>query len=316
MNSYYYGTNRNRLPATTAARSATPAPAAHNDRTMPRRSPAEPAAAHTRSGLARLMPDTDHAAAYLLTVEDTPQSYVDLDDPTHLEFEYVRRLAHVADLAFPAATAIDALHLGGGALTLARYLARTRPGSRQLAVEIDTALTEFVRAHLPLDKRARIRVRAADAREALATMKPGSWDYIVSDVFAAARTPGHLTSVEYVQLSATALRETGVYAANLADGGALKFARAQAATVAAVYPHCALIAEPGVLRGRRFGNLILAAGHQPLPLQELARKTAADPFPARVVADEALLQWIAGAPPVTDANASDSPEPPPGAFTV
>ena len=66
---------------------------------MPRRTPAAPATAHTRGGLARLLPDTDHPAAYLLTVEDTPQSYVDLDDPAHLEFEYIRRLAHIADLA-------------------------------------------------------------------------------------------------------------------------------------------------------------------------------------------------------------------------
>ena len=262
------------------------------------------------------MPDTDHTAAYLLTVDDTPQSYVDLDDPTHLEFEYIRRLAHLADHAFPTDNPIDALHLGGGALTLPRYLAHTRPGSRQLAVEIDTALTEFVRTHLPLDKKARIRVRAADAREALTTMKPAGWDLIISDVFAGARTPAHLTSLEYTQLSATALRETGVYAVNLADGTSLRFARTQAATLTAAYPHCALIAEPGVLRGRRFGNLVLAAGHQPLPLAKLTRSSAADPFPARVLADADLRQWIAGALPVTDATAVDSPEPPPGAFTV
>jgi hypothetical protein len=283
---------------------------------MPRRTPAEPATAHTGTGLARLLPDTDHPDAYLLTVEGTPQSYVDLDDPAHLEFEYVRRLAHLADLAFPDTAPIDALHLGGGALTLPRYLAHTRPASRQLAVEIDTALTDFVRTHLPLDKRARIRVRAADAREALTTLKPASQDLIISDVFAGARTPAHLTSLEYVQLGAAALRETGLYAANLADGAPLRFARAQAATLAAVYPHCALIAEPAVLRGRRFGNLVLAAAHRPLPLAALTRKVAADPFPARVLADEDLRQWIAGAAPVTDATAVDSPEPPAGAFTV
>ena len=61
---------------------------------MPRRTAAQPASARTLGGHARLMPDTDHPAAYLLTLDDTPQSYVDLDDPAHLEFEYVRRLAH------------------------------------------------------------------------------------------------------------------------------------------------------------------------------------------------------------------------------
>lgn len=287
---------------------------------MPRRTPAQPATAHTHGGLARLLPDTDHPAAYLLTLDDTPQSYVDLDDPDHLEFEYIRRLAHLAAHTTgpdqPPTTPIDALHLGGGALTLPRHLAHTRPGSRQLAVEIDAALTDFVRTHLPLDKRARIRVRAADAREALAGMRPATWDLIISDVFAGARTPGHLTTVEYVRLTAAALRETGLYAANLADGPPLAFARAQAATVLAVYPHAALIAEPGVLRGRRFGNLVLAGAHHPLPVAALTRKSAADPFPARVLADDELRKWTAGATPVTDATATDSPPPPPGAFTV
>lgn len=283
---------------------------------MPRRTPTQPAATPTPGGLARLLPDTDHTAAYLLTIDDTPQSYVDLEDPTHLEFEYIRRLAHLADHTHPAGTPLDALHLGGGALTLPRYLAHTRPGSRQLAIEADPILTDFVRTHLPLDKRARIRVRIADARQALTTMKPASWDLIISDVFAGARTPAHLTSLEYAQLTAHALRDTGLYAVNIADGAPLRFARAQAATVLAAYPHAALIAEPGVLRGRRYGNLVLAAARHTLPLAELSRAAAADPFPARVIADDELTAWIGGATPVTDATAQDSPPPPPGTFTV
>ncbi|WP_051452114.1 spermidine synthase [Actinospica robiniae] len=284
---------------------------------MPRRTPAAPASATTRTGEVRLLPDTDRPDAHLLTLDGTPQSYVDLDDPTHLEFEYVRRLAHLADLALaPESAAVDALHLGGGALTLPRYLAHTRPGSRQLAVEIDPELTEFVRTHLPLDKRARLRVRAADAREALAGMKPDSWDLVISDVFAGARTPAHLTSLEYVQLTAHALREPGVYAANLADGAPLRFARAQAATVQAVYPHVVLIAEPAVLRGRRYGNIVLAGSRHPLPVPALVRATAADPFTARVLTGDELTTWIGGAVPVTDATAADSPEPPPGTFVV
>lgn len=282
---------------------------------MPRRTSAQPAAADTLGGHVRLLPDTDRPAAYLLTLDGAPQSYVDLDDPAHLEFEYIRRLAHLADLALPPGPR-DALHLGGGALTLPRYLQHARPGSRQLAVEIDAGLTEFVRAHLPLDRRARIRVRAADAREALAGMRPASWDLIVSDVYAGARTPAHLTTLEYVQLTAQALREDGLYAANLADGSPLNYSRAQAAIVLAVYPHAALIAEPAVLRGRRFGNLVLAAAHRPLPLAELTRATAGDPFPARVIADDELRRWTAGTAATTDADATESPQPPPGAFTV
>lgn len=276
----------------------------------------QPAALLTASGVARLLPDVDRPGAMLLTVNEVPQSYVDLGDPTRLEFEYVQRLAHLADTVFPPGAQIDALHLGGGALSLARYVARTRPGSRQLAVEIDGELTAFVREHLPWDRRWRLRVRTDDARVALASRRPQSADLIVSDVFAGARTPAHLTSVQYVQLAATALRPGGLYAANLADGAPLAFARAQAATVRAVFRYAALIAEPAVLRGRRFGNLVLAGAHEPLPVVELARRAAADAFPARVTADAELEAWIGGAAVVTDTTAAPSPEPPPNTFTL
>jgi spermidine synthase len=281
-----------------------------------RRAASQPAAALTASGVARLLPDVDRPGAVLLTLDEVPQSYVDLSDPTRLEFEYIQRLAHVADAVFPAGARLDALHLGGGGLSLPRYLAHTRPGSGQLAVEIDGLLVAFVREHLPWDRRWRLKVRTGDAREALASRRPASADLVVADAFAGARTPAHLTSVQFVQLAANVLRQGGVYTANIADGAPLAFARGQAATVRAVFEHVALIAEPSVLRGRRFGNLVLAASREPLPLAELTRRAAGDPFPARVTGGQELEEWIAGAAAVTDENAVPSPEPPPGAFEL
>jgi hypothetical protein len=275
-----------------------------------------PRSARTAGGLVRLLPDVDRPGAFLLTVDGAAQSYVDLNDPGHLEFEYVRRLAHLADAAFPPGSPLRALHLGGGALTLPRYLAHTRPGSGQLAVEVDEELTALVREALPWDRRWRLRVRAADARAALEGARAGGYDLVVSDVFAGARTPAHLTSVEFVRAGAAALDGAGVYAANVADGGRLAFARGQAASVRAVFPHACLIAEPAVLRGRRFGNLVLAGCRAPLPVAALARAAAGDAFPARVVAGPDLDAWLGGAAPVTDAQAVDSPAPPPGAFEV
>src|ERR671932_1329211 len=142
-------------------------------------------------GTAELLGDADRDGSWILMVAGTPQSHVDLEDPTHLEFEYVRRMGHVLALAAPEGEPVDAVHLGGGALTLPRYVAATRPGSRQRVVELDEPLTELVRTHLPLPRDARVRVRAADARAALATMRAASADVVVSDVFAGARTPAH-----------------------------------------------------------------------------------------------------------------------------
>ncbi|WP_104523686.1 spermidine synthase [Blastococcus atacamensis] len=265
-------------------------------------------------GTAELLGDADRDGAWVLMLDGTPQSHVDLEDPAHLEFEYVRRMGHVLDLAAEPGVPLDVVHLGGGALTLPRYVAVTRPGSRQRAVEIDQPLTDLVREYLPLPRNARIRVRAADAREALQSMHPASADVVVTDVFAGARTPAHLTSVEFAAEVARVLRPGGVHIANVADGPPLRFARAQVATLRTAFAHVCLLAEPGTMRGRRFGNLVAVASDDELPIAALTRACARDPMPSRVVDGADLDRFVGKVPPVTDAEAQPSPEPPEGVF--
>lgn len=266
-------------------------------------------------GTAELLADADREGSWILLVESTPQSHVDLSDPTHLEFEYVRRMGHVLDLAAAPGAPLDVVHLGGGALTLPRYVSVTRPGSRQRVVEIDERLTDLVRQHLPLPRGARVRVRAADARAGLGALRDASADVVLTDVFAGARTPAHLTSTEFAAEACRVLRPGGVYAANLADGPPLRFARAQIATLRSVFPHVCLLAEPGTLRGRRFGNLVAVASTAALPADGFVRRCAGDPIPARVVHGTDLHRFAGSSRPVQDADAVDSPEPPEGVFS-
>jgi spermidine synthase len=266
------------------------------------------------SGLAEIVPDRDRPRAWTLLIDGTPQSHVDLDDPTRLSFEYQRRFGHLADLAAAPRQPVSALHLGGGALTLARYIASTRPRSRQQVAEIDTALTELVRRALPLDRTWQLRVRGGDAREILARSPEAQADLVVADIYSGARIPAHCASVEFAQLAARALRPDGRYAVNVTDGGKLAFARAQVATLRSVFAEVALIADPTVLRGRRFGNLVLIAAQQPLPVEELTRRIATDPFPGRIEHGPRLVDFQAGAVPVPDGSAVPSPVPPPEAF--
>ncbi|MFF7952353.1 spermidine synthase [Streptomyces griseorubiginosus] len=275
-----------------------------------------PVAKATDFGFAKLMPDVDRERAWLLTVDGAPQSYVDLDEPLHLEFEYARRLGHVLDLVGEAGRALDAVHLGGGALTLPRYLVASRPGSRQDVVEADQGLLDLVVEHLPLPDGAGIAVHAADARTWLEKAPADSADVLVADVFGGSRVPAHLTSLEYAREAARVLRGDGVYLANLADSAPFAFLRSQLATFAEVFEELVLIAEPAVLRGRRFGNAVLVAAHQPFDTVALARRTAADAFPARVEHGDGLRKFTGGARPVSDADALASPEPPDGAFGI
>ncbi|MFJ8753099.1 spermidine synthase [Streptomyces sp. NPDC102441] len=270
----------------------------------------------TDCGTARLLPDVDRDRAWLLTVDGAPQSYVDLDEPEHLEFEYVRRLGHVVDRADANGTPLDVVHLGGGALTLPRYVAATRPGSRQDVAEADQGLVDLVLEHLPLPEGAGVTVHGSDARGWLEEAPEGSADLLIADVFGGARVPAHLTSVEYARAAGRLLRPDGVYAANLADSAPFTFLRSQLANFADVFDELALIAEPAVLRGRRFGNAVLLASRAPLDVGPLTRLCAADAFPARVEHGAALARFMRGAKPVRDSEAVASPEPPDGAFSI
>ena len=237
----------------------------------------------------------------------------------------MRRLGHLIDLAAPAGMPLCVMHLGGGGLTLARYVAATRPGSRQLAVESDAEVAELVRRRLPLDQlpdqvldrpgRPRagtgaVAVRVADARAVLERVPARSFDVVIADVFAGNQTPAHLTSVEFTAAAARALAPPGIYAANIGDGPPLAHARRRVATVRSVFRHACVIAEAAGLRGRRFGNLVVAAGGHQLPIAGVTRRTAADPFPARLVEGAELDRFVAGSEPITDAHAEPSPAPP------
>lgn len=261
-------------------------------------------------GTARLMPDADNPGGWTLLVDGTPQSYVDTERPDRLEFEYMRRFAAVVDQVEEPGKRIDILHLGGGALTLPRYVAATRPGSRQRVIERDAALTAFVRRMLPLPRGADIRVRAAEARQAVERMTSARFDLVITDVYRPdGRMPGDLGTTEAAIAIARALRPAGRYAVNLADGSSLRFSRTAVATLRAVFADVCLIAEPTVLKGRRFGNLVAVAGSA-LPLDALATDAARDAFPARLLHGADLDRFVAGARPVTDGAAEDSPEPP------
>ncbi|MBT2506782.1 fused MFS/spermidine synthase [Streptomyces sp. ISL-98] len=286
---------------------------AKNKRRRERAAP-EPVVEQVDGGLAELIPDRDRPRGRTLLIDGAPQSHVDLDDPSYLDFAYQRRLGHIADLAAPQGQPVQVLHLGGGAFTLARYVAATRPRSTQQIVEVDAALVQLVRRELPLDANARIKVRSVDARAGLAKIADGWADLLIADVFSGARTPAHLTSTEFLDDVRRVLKPGGFYAANIADGPPLAYLRGQIATAAAVFPDLALAADPAVLRGRRFGNAVLLGSDRTLPLAELTRRIATDPHPGRVEHGRELADFTGGAAVVTDAGAKPSPEPPPSVF--
>ena len=257
-------------------------------------------------------PDRWVPGSYTLVVDGTPQSHVSLDDPSQLFFEYVQRMGHVIDQLRTPGEPITAIHLGAGAFTIPRYIHATRPGSRQQVIELEMDLVDLVREHLPLPKDAQIRLRHGDARETLKKLPDGlkgAADLVVVDVFSGARTPAHVTSIEFYTELAEFLAPAGVVLVNVADGPGLAFARSQASTLQTVLGNVAALAETQILKGRRFGNVVMVASKTALPTEWMPRLLAGGPHPSVVVAGRELTDWIAGAPVSTDATAIPSPPP-------
>lgn len=262
--------------------------------------------------LAIIEPDRWVTGGYMLVVDGTPQSHVNTEDPGQLSFEYVARIGHVIDQLGMPGEPITAIHLGAGALTLPRYIHATRPGSRQQVIELERDLVDLVRSEIPLPRDAGIRIRYGDARAVLGRLPAGlvgTADLVVVDIFSGARTPAHVTSLEFYREAAALLAPDGVMAVNIADGPGLRYARSQAATLVAALDDVAVLAETQVLKGRRFGNVVIVGSKAALPLDWMPRLLAGGPHPSKVVTGRELRDWIAGAPITTDATAIQSPPP-------
>lgn len=239
-------------------------------------------------GTAVLLRDPDAHASYVVEVDGHRQSHVDLEDPTHLGFDYMRRIGHVVDLVAPAGEALDAVHLGGGALTLPRYIAGTRSNSRQRVFEIDEQLIDVVRRELPLQRHWNIRVGARDALEGIRSLRDHSADLVVADVYAGGKTPAHLTTRDVVAEAARVLRPGGIYAVNVIDHPLSGSARQQIGHLRTCFSSVAAVAGASRRGGRRLGNVVVVGSAGPLPVAALRTRVAADRHPGRVLAGTAL----------------------------
>lgn len=260
-----------------------------------------------------LVADPGRPRAWTLRVEGVDQSHVDLDDPTHLEFDYIARMADALDEAYPPPTRIRVVHIGGAAMTFARYVATTRPTSAQIVLEPDSVLTAYVREHLPLPPRSGIKVRDVDGRTGLVGLRAGAADVVVLDAYDGPRVPPDLTTTEAFTQMVDALAPTGMLLANIADRAPFDYARRVVAAITACFPAIAVSAEPATLRGRRFGNLLVMASRTPVPVDGLRRRAASSPFPYRVLSRAAQDGRFSGGRPLTDADPGSSPPPPGGA---
>ncbi|WP_338538941.1 fused MFS/spermidine synthase [Janibacter terrae] len=261
------------------------------------------------------VPD-DHGGVTVMR-DGHPQSHVDVDDPEHLVFEYVQHMAAVLDAVFPGPDPIGVTHVGGAGLSLPRWVHATRPGSPQIVLEPDEALTAVVREELPLPRGHRIRVRPQLGRPGLEALKDASAHAVVVDAFEAGRVPADLQTVEFFGHVARVLRPDGVLVMNCPDEPGWRHLADVVAGLRTTCEHVALVAMRDVLKGRRYGNAVLVAAHRPLDLDEIRRQVGRWPFPSGVLAGAELTRRTAAGRVLTDAGSRPSPTAPdPGRWRV
>lgn len=259
--------------------------------------------AETVYNCASVQTDPERASGRTLVLDGVRHSYVDLDDPTHLEFAYVRAMAAAVDAAFPDGEPLRAYHLGGGGLTLPRYLDVTRPGTRSLVSEIDPGVVRIDRERLGLETGDGIDVRVEDGRLGLGRLESSSRDLVVGDAFGGMTVPWHLTTREAIAEVRRVLTTDGLYAMNLIDRGPLAFARAAVATLQDSFDHVALAAEPDTLAMEDGGNLVAVASDRPLDLAALADGLEARGTGWTVITGAELDRWLDDAGVLTDDHA-------------
>lgn len=213
-------------------------------------------------------------------------SYVDLANPSHLEFDYLRWMR----IVLRAARVRRVLHVGGGACSLARALAADDPGGRQEVCEIDPRVLVLAREHLGLRRAPGLRVRHADGRAFVAEAPDASWEAIVIDAFVGAIVPRRLISGRALAQTA---RVAPLALVNVVDDRSERLLRAVAAGLDAAYPQVWML-------GGRVGNRVVVGSAVDLALDRIAAQAAADRSPTRLIRPAVMARRIHGTPPLAD----------------
>ncbi|GAA1539852.1 fused MFS/spermidine synthase [Brevibacterium picturae] len=228
------------------------------------------------TGTARLEKVDGEADSYVLHVNGVPSSSITLSEPMRLDFEYLDWMSRIIDVQF-APGPLRAVHIGAAGCALARALHAGRPGSKQTAIDIDPVLLDYSRTWFDLPRSPGLALRAGDGAVEAEKFRPDALDVLVRDAFDHDSVPPALQTSEFFTTCARILKDSGVYIANVPDAGDHRVLRAELELLGSAFDHVAAAAEPGIIKGRRRGNVVVIAANSPLRIPELDRslRTAA-----------------------------------------
>lgn len=248
---------------------------------------------------AKVTVDEARPSGRVLWLDTLRHSYVDLEDPTYLEFRYAKLVAaSIENLAPPGP--LDAVYVGGGGFTLPRWLSAVRPGSTNTVLELDSELVEIAVRDLGLDRSEIDRIAVGDARLTLDSTPLDTFELAVGDAFGGESVPWHLTTLEFLEALKGHMSDDGMYVMNLIDYPPAGFARGEAATLQRVFANVMVIAPADYLYGARGGNYVLAATDRPIDAAAVAATIAERGGAELVLVGADLDDWIDEARVLTD----------------
>lgn len=253
--------------------------------------PPEPVRVESGVGILELEPDRARPGGRLLLIDGLAHGYVDLDDPTHLELDYVARIGAALEVLVPRGEESDVLRLGGGAFSLPRFLASTRPQVRQTVVERSGAVIRLAEKHLRLRRGERLSVLQADGGAVVRKTADDAYDLVLGDAFVGTETPAAMATAEFAAQVHRVLRPGGRYLLNVVDQPPWPVAAEQASILRAAFGHVLAFGGREVVRGRHAGNVLFLASDAPLPRDALARRIAGGAHPAELVPADRLAGW-------------------------
>ena len=241
--------------------------------------------------------DESRQSGRTLLLDRVRNSYIDLEDPTHLEFRYIQLIADIINTEAPSGP-LEVVSIGGGGFTLPGYLHATRPGSENTVLEIDGSLVEIGTRQLGLAEE--IDVIVDDARVSLQDLEDDLADVVIGDAFSGASVPWHLTTVEFDADIKRVLAPDGIYTMNVIDYGRREFVRSASATLLQEFSHVALFAPPSYVDGTGGGNFVLVASEAPIDVAEIESVIRSRGGSEQGITGDSLQDFIAGADVLTD----------------
>ena len=217
----------------------------------------------------------------LVTGPTGVQSGVYLDGTKDLPFWYTRRMVEVTIAAKPRTV----LLLGGGAFTMAEYMARQLPNTHIDVVEIDPGLENISRQYFSYQSLPNVKLIFDDARTYIQRTNR-HYDVVLIDVYNGGEIPYSLLTAEYGSELARITRADGLVVANLIAGLNTAPCRELFAAFDAVYRRTWPYAWYGTQhRDLSRGNYVVAYSKKPRtmpaalsPLQSLGGTLYTDNF--------------------------------------